>query len=655
MTTINTKFICTTSKGHLVKKEVILDYRDGRIFFVKSPYELKDEIKCMQGSQWHGYQDVPLRQWSVKDSPRNRLQILWLQGENPFEWFERTVQKFLPEGYARTSITGETRKAWDVQHRMINNGLTFHYQIIAGCMGAGKTFSAFEIMERSGLPNWMWVGPKTTLLEIILQTEYWQLKVPNIEFLTYDKLTSLVKSGAYNLPQGIVFDEASKLKSADSSRTAAAQEVADKIRAVYGMDGYVLTMSGTPSPKTPVDIWALAEITYPGFLKEGSAKALEQRIAVLKPSDKASGSSGGHYNERVGWLDRDGLCKKCGQTKEGCAEAQAMDPDSIHAYTPSINEVAHINTRLEGLMTTVFKQECPPLPGKRYIEITLDASPKLMKVAAAIQRTATSTMQAMNQLRQLSDGFLYRDKKDGTVVCPTCSGTGEIDEWYNSEEPDRPYGSIELMDPEKTKNFVKRKTTCTRCMGEKEIDKIVRETVACPCPKIEIVEDLLEKAAEVNGRILLFGGFQGSVDRMVDTCLAAGWEVFRCDGRGSVILGTDGKQIPGVEPLRYWKDMANKKVAFVANPESGGFGLTLVEAYIVCFYSNSFKPEFRVQAEERADRPGQVNQVLVYDLLHLPSDKRTLTIIRENRRLENMVLGDILGNCFSPTTSESTL
>jgi uncharacterized Zn finger protein (UPF0148 family) len=645
MTLVNTKFICTTNKGALVKKEVILEYRDGRIFFVKSPFEVKDEIKCMAGAQWHGYQDTPLKQWSVKDNHRNRLQIAWLEGENPFEHFEQEPKKFLPEGYARTSITGEKRTLWDVQHRMINNGLTYHYQLIAGCMGCGKTLSAFEIMERSGVKDWIWVGPKTTLLEIQLQTEYWQLKGLNIEFMTYDRLGSLVKSGAYNLPQGIIFDEASKLKTEGVLRTNAAQEVADKIRAVHGMNGYVITMSGTPSPKTPLDIWSLAEITYPGFLKEGSPKALEQRIAILKPAER-SGGGGNFYNDRVGWLDRDGLCKKCGLTKTECEDAQLMDPDSIHAFVPSINEVAHINTRLEGLMTTVFKSECPPLPGKRYVEIALEPTSKLMKVAAAIQKTAMSTMQAMNQLRQLSDGFLYREKKDGKVRCPTCDGTKEIDEWYNPTEPDRPYKSIELMDPEKTKNFEKRKCECTHCVGTGEIDHIVRETVPCPCPKIEVVQDLLEKAAETTGRILLFGGFQGSVDRLEETARNAGWEVFRCDGRGSLILDVEGKQVTGVEPLRYWKDRANKKVAFIANPESGGFGLTLVEANIVVFYANSFKPEFRVQAEERADRPGQVEQVVIYDLLHLPSDKRTLDIIRDNRRLENMVLGDVLAGCF---------
>lgn len=643
---IETKFIVETPRG-LLKKPVTMEYRDGRIYFIKSPFESKDDIKSMKGSKWHGFEDPPLKQWSVKDCMRNRVQIEWLEGGNPFAHFEQPVKQFVPDGYTRKHLSSDTpREIWDVQKRMINSGLTYHYQIIAGCMGSGKTVSAIEIMERSKVKKWWWVGPKATLIEITLQFQDWGLDESiEIELMTYDKLKSIMDSGEVNIPQAVVFDEASKLKSEGVGRTEAAQQLADMIRAKHGLNGYVLLMSGTPSPKSPIDIWALAEIAWPGFLREGSPKALEQRVAVLKPVEKAGGISS-FYNERVAWLDREGLCRKCGKMKDECFDLQAMGESDPHDYTPAINEVANINTRLQGLLTTVFKHECPKLPGKQYIEINLPPSPKLMKVAGAITRTANSTMQALTQLRQLSDGFLYREGTDGDMTCPTCHGSGEIDEWFNPVEPDRPYHSIELMDPEKTKNFEKRRVTCTHCEGKKVVPRIVRDTVPCPCPKLDIVSDLLDKAANDTGRIIIFAGLQGSVDRLVSLANEQGWTVFRCDGKGQVVIGPDGKQIPDVVPLQYWRDMGNKQVAFIANPESGGLGLTLVEADIEIFYSNSFKPEFRVQAEERADRPGQTRLVKVYDLLHLPSDKRTLDIIRDNRRLENMVLGDVLGDCF---------
>ena len=54
------------------------------------------------------------------------------------------------------------------------------------------------------------------------------------------------------------------------------------IREKYGLEkGFVIEMSGTPSPKSPVDWWSQCEIAWPGFLREGSQKAMEERMAFM--------------------------------------------------------------------------------------------------------------------------------------------------------------------------------------------------------------------------------------------------------------------------------------------------------------------------------------------------------------------------------------
>jgi len=74
--TISTKFITETAKGTLIKVPVTFCYADGRIEFVKSPFALKNEIKAMAGSRWHGYIEGDKRKiWSVADCPRNRFQL----------------------------------------------------------------------------------------------------------------------------------------------------------------------------------------------------------------------------------------------------------------------------------------------------------------------------------------------------------------------------------------------------------------------------------------------------------------------------------------------------------------------------------------------------------------------------------------------------
>jgi len=629
------KFIMPTKKGNLRKYDVKLEYDGNRIIFRKSPFAMKDEIKAMEGATWHGFKDDGFgKVWSVKNSPRNKFQMDYLKGENPYEWFDQPVREDWI--YERPLM---------VQQKLMSNScLTLHYQILAAEMGVGKTLSAIEVIEKSEKTTWWWVGPKTTLPAIELEFEKWGLdKTIKVEMMTYDRMALLVETEDYELPDGVIFDESSKLKTYGVKRQIAAQILADKIREVHGMEGYVILMSGTPSPKSPVDIWAQAEIAYPGFLREGSPKALQQRLAVLRKND--SNEFGGYFMEHVGWLDQDNLCGICCQSEsEGPHEFTGEEEiDDIHAFESRDNEVAILFERLQGLMLVIHKKDCLELPEKQYRRVVLTPTKKLMRVAKSVVNVAKNTVTGLTQLRQLSDGFMYRNVPDGMMQCPACIGEGEIPQWVDPEDEERTFDSVEMFDDETVSKLIKQTRECPKCNGEKEISKTRREAYEIPCPKVEAANEWLEKA-EPEGRIIIFAGYQGSVDRCVGICQAAGWDVFKCDGRGSQIITAEGKKLTTEKPLNYWSNMENEKVAFVANPESGGFGLTLIEARIMLFYSNSYKPEFRTQGEDRFHRPGQEKDVIVVDLLHLPTDLRALEIIQQNRKLEKMVLGDIVGD-----------
>jgi len=72
--------------------------------------------------------------------------------------------------------------------------------------------------------------------------------------------------------------------------------------------------------------------------------------------------------------------------------------------------------------------------------------------------------------------------------------------------------------------------------------------------------------------------------------------------------------------------------------------LTLVEARMAVYWSNSWKPEYRVQSEDRIHRKGMDENLgcTIVDLIHLPSDDRVLDVIRANRKLELMTMGEVL-------------
>ena len=90
--------------------------------------------------------------------------------------------------------------------------------------------------------------------------------------------------------------------------------------------------------------------------------------------------------------------------------------------------------------------------------------------------------------------------------------------------------------------------------------------------------------------------------------------------------------------------MNRPRVAFCANPESGGMSLTLVEARTAVYWSNHWKPEYRVQSEDRIHRMGMDLNLgcLIVDLIHFPSDERVLDVIRANRKLELMTMGELM-------------
>jgi hypothetical protein len=148
---------------------------------------------------------------------------------------------------------------------------------------------------------------------------------------------------------------------------------------------------------------------------------------------------------------------------------------------------------------------------------------------------------------------------------------------------------------------------------------------------------------EETGRLVVFAGFTGSVDRVVNLCRKEKWNVVRCDQGAFQVLTHDGEEVTE-EPLDYWANLDHPRIVFAANPESGGMSLTLVEARTAVYWSNSWKPEYRIQSEDRIHRIGMdLNKgCLIVDLIHLPSDERVLDVIRENRKLELMTLGELM-------------
>ena len=662
MTLVETKFLVETKK-RTYKMPVTYNVTDkGRIEFLKAPFALKDEIKAMKGSRWHGHVEGDKRKiWSVEDCTRNRFQIEWLQGGNPYEWYDRELinheyPKFGSEGFGYFDLMSQ-------QRLMADKALTYHYQIWAAEMGTGKTLAAIATMLINGKKDWWWVGPKSSLYGIKQEFIKWGLPDGIVtRMMSYEGLMQTMRTWRKGdpAPIGVIFDESQNVKTPTAQRTQCAQKLADAIRKEHGKDGFVILMTGTPSPKSPADWWAPCEIAQPGFVKEGDIKSFEARMGFYRLRDDLAGQA---FNTRTAWKDNTDRCAECGHflmeghhiLEDGTIVNEDTGFDS-HVWSESVNEVADLYGRLDGLVTVVHKKDCLDLPDKIYKEIECEPTPSLLRVANALTKTAPNVITGLTHLRALSDGFQYREVEDGYQTCNACEDGTEV-VYRNPDEPGATIKDIDMLSKEFVAKLQQETIDCTACQGTQKVTKYKRITREVPCPKEQAMVDLLDQNEQQN-RIVFFAGFTGSLDRIVRVSQREGWDTMRVDGRGWLIERLTGLPnedgTPKVErvkldnPMDYWIANPERRIAFIAHPKSGGVALTLCPqgerpgATTAVFYSNDFNPASRAQAEDRIHRTGmdEAKGAVIVDLFHLPTDRRVLEILRKNRKLEKMTMGD---------------
>ena len=373
---------------------------------------------------------------------------------------------------------------------------------------------------------------------------------------------------------------------------------------------------------------------------------MEERLAFMVEQQFDAGT----FKKRIGWKDDERKCAECGETREeGPHELDGVtDPDDYHKFVPSTNEVAYLYERLKGLVTIKHKKDCLDLPDKRYRKIICKPTASILRVAEAIVQAAPNAVTGMTLLRELSDGFQYREVAGRHDPLHALHGRHGA----RVGGPGRARGTSirpsTCWTPRWWPGWSSRRCPARCAAASGKCPRWSASTREVPCPKDAALKMLLDENEEDGPhrglrRLHRLGGSrrqavpQGKV------------------GRGAVRPGQlpslrrqerqpGGRLGDGGRAAGLLGQHGPPQVAFVANPESGGMSLTLVEARMAVYWSNSWKPEYRVQSEDRIHRMGMdVNMgCTIVDLIHLPSDDRVLDVIRENRKLELMTMGEIL-------------
>ena len=148
--------------------------------------------------------------------------------------------------------------------------------------------------------------------------------------------------------------------------------------------------------------------------------------------------------------------------------------------------------------------------------------------------------------------------------------------------------------------------------------------------------ELLDVLEEIEGKAIIWAHYQHDV-KNIFKLLEDKY------GPGSVVHYY-GKTLPEQRDyaIKNFKD--NDKVRFfVGTPATGGYGITLVQANTVIYYSNGYDLEKRMQSEDRAHRIGQKKKVTYVDIIAEDTvDKKIVKSLRKKINIASKVIGEEL-------------
>ena len=124
--------------------------------------------------------------------------------------------------------------------------------------------------------------------------------------------------------------------------------------------------------------------------------------------------------------------------------------------------------------------------------------------------------------------------------------------------------------------------------------------------KFEVLDRMLPKLIHFGHKVLIFSQMTQLMDIMVDYFDWRGLKYYRLDGSTAI----DERR----ERMHQF-NTSNDINIFVLSTRAGGLGLNLQTADTVIIFDSDFNPQMDLQAQDRAHRVGQKNQVRVFRLI----------------------------------------
>lgn len=354
-------------------KEVRINLEeDGDYYIATFPYN-KFILKLIKGCEGAKYEPES-KSWRFKRpsiSERTDWIFSYLFRQEPYTHFKTPA----------TLLQPRRQGLYPYQIEDYSEIVQKRYKYLALDMGLGKTLIAIESLEHiranyNVKDDEIWIiAPLNAIRAWREELRKWNSKLSPI-FVHCDQ-AALEKYIRYHdiPPKVVVIDEASRFKHSNAKRTNYLLQLTKQVRQTH-KDHWIIALSGTPAPKDPSNWWSQIEAQRPGYIIERDANQLKARLARIEYQE----GEGGSFPTSIEWQPQ---------------------------------EIDQFYQRLKGLVTVRFKKDhLKDLPEKIYRPIKFPMSKETEKDCKFIIETSATTLEALQKLRQYSDGFSYKNDEE---------------------------------------------------------------------------------------------------------------------------------------------------------------------------------------------------------------------------------------------------
>ena len=165
------------------------------------------------------------------------------------------------------------------------------------------------------------------------------------------------------------------------------------------------------------------------------------------------------------------------------------------------------------------------------------------------------------------------------------------------------------------------------------------ETHALPTKRYEELFNLLD---EVSGKVIIWATYRHNIQT-----ITAKLKEKHGDTSTAAFYGDTENQVR-MDLVKNFQDEGHDLTYLVANPKTGGYGITLTASHTVVYFSNNYDLEIRLQSEDRAHRIGQKNKVTYVDFVCKGTvDEKILLALKNKVDIASQVMGDDLKTWIS--------